>query len=189
MDVIRDCTGGQGAELVFIYEFSKNDHDTAQRYGCAPSRQCADFMDNFVHGDRYSMVVAISISGYNAVHSVLGSFDSDQFRNFSVEQVVHQSFRVHTLSPLIQYWIAPWNECPAWRKECYGNGQLLDPPILSWSISSVLITPPPIPTRLWESSRNPGLQLDSYWSPVQILESSWISTNFPRTIRFLQNLT
>jgi len=29
MDVIQDCTGGQGAELVFIDEFSKNNHDTA----------------------------------------------------------------------------------------------------------------------------------------------------------------
>ena len=91
MDVIRDCTGGWGAELVFINEFSKNDHDTARCYGQAPSGQRADFIDNFVHGDRYSTVVAISISGYDAVHSVLGSFDSDQFRDFIVEQVVHQN--------------------------------------------------------------------------------------------------
>ena len=90
-DVIRDCTGGWGAELVFINEFSKNDHDTARCYGQAPSGQRADFIDNFVHGDRYSTVVAISISGYDAVHSVLGSFDSDQFRDFIVEQVVHQN--------------------------------------------------------------------------------------------------
>ena len=36
MDVIRDCTGGRGVELVFIDEFSKNDHDTARRYRCTP---------------------------------------------------------------------------------------------------------------------------------------------------------
>ena len=91
MDVIRDCTGGQGAELVFIDKFSKNDHDTARRYGQAPSGQHADFIDNFVRGDRYSTVVVISISGYDAVHSVLGSFDSDQFHDSIVEQVVRQN--------------------------------------------------------------------------------------------------
>ena len=87
MDVIRDCTGGQGVELVFIDKFSKNNHDTARRYGHTPSGQRADFIDNFVHGDQYSTVAAI-ISGYDVVHSVLGSFDSDQFCDFIVEQVV-----------------------------------------------------------------------------------------------------
>ena len=89
MDVIRDCTGGWGVELVFIDEFSKNDHDTAQHYGRAPSGQRADFIDNFVRGDQYSTVAVISISGYDAPHSVLGSFDSDQFCDFIIEQVVH----------------------------------------------------------------------------------------------------
>ena len=88
MDVIRDCTGGQGVELVPIDEFSKNNHDTAQHYGHAHSGQCADFIDNFVCGDQYSTVAVISISGYDVVHSVLGSFDSDQFCDFIVEQVV-----------------------------------------------------------------------------------------------------
>ena len=91
MDVIWDCTGGRGAELVFIDKFSKNDHDTAWCYRRAPSGQHADFINNFVHGDQYSTVVVISISGYDAVHSVLGSFDSDQFRDFIVEQVVCQN--------------------------------------------------------------------------------------------------
>jgi len=88
MDVIQDCTGGQGMELVFIDEFSKNDHDTACRYGRAPSGQHADFIDNFVHGDRYSTVAALTISGYDAIRTVLGSFDSEQFRDYIVEQVV-----------------------------------------------------------------------------------------------------
>ena len=97
MDVIRDCTGGRGVELVFIDEFSKNDHDTAWRYGRAPSGQRADFINNFVRGDRYSTVAAISISGYDVVHSVLGSFDSDQFCDFIVEQVVRPTKFMHFL--------------------------------------------------------------------------------------------
>lgn len=30
MEVIRDHSGGQGEELVFVDEMSKNDHDTAR---------------------------------------------------------------------------------------------------------------------------------------------------------------
>ena len=67
MAVIQDCTGGQGIELVFIDEFSKNDHDTARRYGCTPSGQRADFIDNFVRGERYSTVAALTISGYDVI--------------------------------------------------------------------------------------------------------------------------
>jgi len=89
MGVIQDCTGGQGVELVFIDEFSKNDHDTAHCYGHAPSGQCADFIDNFIHSNRYSMVVAHTISGYEAICTVLGLFDSEQFQDYIVKQVVH----------------------------------------------------------------------------------------------------
>jgi len=55
---------------------------------------CADFVDNFVWGDRYSMVAAITTSSYISVHVVLGSFDMLEFCDFIMEQVVGSQFNV-----------------------------------------------------------------------------------------------
>ena len=71
---------------MLIDEFNKNNH--AQHYGCAPSGQCTDFVENFMHGDWYSMLAEISISGYDVVCSVLRLYNSDQFQDFIIEQVV-----------------------------------------------------------------------------------------------------
>jgi hypothetical protein len=48
----------------------------------------ADFIDNFVRGDRYSLLAAITTDGYVACRAVLGSFDSVEFYDFVAEQVV-----------------------------------------------------------------------------------------------------
>ncbi|KAG2351430.1 hypothetical protein BDR07DRAFT_1319566, partial [Suillus spraguei] len=39
----------------------------------------AALTDVFVHGDRYSLVAAITTEGYMAAHAVEGSFDSESF--------------------------------------------------------------------------------------------------------------
>ena len=88
MDVIQDHSAGRGEEFVFVDETSKNDHDTARRYGRALRGQRADFVDNFVRGDRYSLVAAITIEGYLATRVVPGSFDAPEFQDFIVEQIV-----------------------------------------------------------------------------------------------------
>jgi transposase len=77
--VIRDHAAGDGEEFVFVDEMSKNDHDTARQYGRSLPGERADFIDNFVRGDRYSMVAAITIDGYVATHVVPGSFNAEEF--------------------------------------------------------------------------------------------------------------
>jgi transposase len=88
LEVIHDHSAGLGEEFVFVDEMSKNDHDTARRYGLAMSGERADFIDNFVRGDRYSMVAAITTDGYVATRVVLGSFNAVEFRDYITEQVV-----------------------------------------------------------------------------------------------------
>ena len=48
LDIVHDYSGGDGEEFVFVDEMSKNDHDTARRYGRSLSGQRADFVDKFV---------------------------------------------------------------------------------------------------------------------------------------------
>lgn len=87
--IIEDHSNGQGEEFIFIDEMSKNDHDTARRYGRSLSGERADFVDNFVRGDRYSMVAAITVEGYMSTRVIPGSFDAVEFRDYIVEQIVH----------------------------------------------------------------------------------------------------
>ena len=79
--VIQDHAAGNGEEFVFVDEMRKNDHDT-MRYGRSLSGEQADFIDNFVHGNRYSMVAAITFDGYIAIRVVPGSFNAEEFRDY-----------------------------------------------------------------------------------------------------------
>jgi hypothetical protein len=90
IDMVRDHSDGQGAEFIFVDEMSKNDHSTACRYGRSLSGECADFIDNFVHSDWYSLVAAIIVEGYVAAQVVAGSYDAVEFYDFIAEQVVCQ---------------------------------------------------------------------------------------------------
>jgi transposase len=92
METVRDHSGGRGDEFVFLDEMSKNDHDTARRYGLAMRGQRAEFVDNFVRGDRYSLVAAITTQGYIATRVIPGSYDSVEFFDFVAEQVVSQYY-------------------------------------------------------------------------------------------------
>jgi transposase len=88
LNVVHDYSGGDGEEFVFVDEMSKNDHNTARRYGRSLSGQQADFIDNFVRGERYSLVSAITTDGYIAVRVIPGSFNANEFRDYITEQVV-----------------------------------------------------------------------------------------------------
>jgi len=79
---------GHGREFVVVDEMSKNDHSTARCYGYALTGERAELVDVFVRGDHYSLVAALTISGYIAAHVVPGSFDGSSFYNFIVEEVV-----------------------------------------------------------------------------------------------------
>jgi hypothetical protein len=99
--VIQDHAAGDGEEFVFVDEMTKNDHYTARRYGRSLPGERADFIDNFVRGDRYSMVAAITIDGYIATRVVPGSFNAEEFRDYITEQVV--SVASHIGGPVIYY--------------------------------------------------------------------------------------
>jgi hypothetical protein len=71
-------------------EMSKNDHNTAQQYGRSMSSECADFADNLVQGDHYSMVVALTIDRYIVAEVVAESYNTDLFYEFVQEKVVRQ---------------------------------------------------------------------------------------------------
>lgn len=75
-----------------IDESSKNDHTYGRRYGRSPLGQRADISAPFIHGERYSMIAAMSKKGYLAVRVVPGSVDSFGFFYFIVEDVVSPFF-------------------------------------------------------------------------------------------------
>jgi len=89
-----------GSQFICLDETSKNEHTYARRYGRAYSGDRAELKDVFVHGDRYSLVAALTVDGYIAAHAVPGSFDSIDFLEFVQEQVVWLLF---TYSPFADY--------------------------------------------------------------------------------------
>ena len=59
----------------------------------------ADFIDNFVHGDRYSMVAGITTDGYVSTYVIPGSFNAQEFRDYITEQVVGiKRYLIHILN-------------------------------------------------------------------------------------------
>ena len=85
---IRHGFSGSGDEFVVVDESSKNEHTLTRRYGRAPIGQDAILTAPFVRGDRYSLVAAMSKTGYLAYHVVPGSLDSYEFFDFIVKEVV-----------------------------------------------------------------------------------------------------
>jgi len=101
---IQNDFSGTGGEFVAIDESSKNEHDVARRYG-----RPADLIDPFIHGEHYSLVAALSKTGYLATRVVPGSLNSFSF-DFIVEDVVSY-FLTGGLSVLItRLVIAPADE-------------------------------------------------------------------------------
>lgn len=85
---IRNDFSGTGDEFVTVDELSKNKHDVAWHYGCAPLGHSADFTDPFTQGEHFSLVAAMSKRGYIATHVIPGSLDSFAFFDFIVEDVI-----------------------------------------------------------------------------------------------------
>ena len=79
-------------QLVMVDETSKDDRTIYRHYGRAPAGHHATIHANFVRGDRYSMVAALSMDGYEALSVVPGSVDGEAFFDFIVNDLV-RSFR------------------------------------------------------------------------------------------------
>jgi transposase len=75
-------------QLVMIDETSKDDRTIYRHYGRAPSNHRATVSANFVRGERYSMVAALSVDGYETMRVVPGSLDGEAFFDFIVNDVV-----------------------------------------------------------------------------------------------------
>jgi hypothetical protein len=77
-----------GHQLVMVNETSKDDRMIYRHYGYAPAGRRATIHANFVRGEHYSIVAALSMDGYEAMAVVPGSVDGESFYNFIVDNVV-----------------------------------------------------------------------------------------------------
>lgn len=112
-DIICDHSAGWGKEFVFVDEMSKNDHNTAWQYGLAIAGDHADFIDNFVHGDRYSMVAGITTDGYVSTCVIPGSFNAQEFFDYITEQVVgSKAISYIFVSDIFPQWLPEMNLYP-----------------------------------------------------------------------------
>jgi transposase len=98
-------------QLVMVDETSKDDRTIYRHYGRAPASHRATIQANFVRGERYSMVAAMSLDGYEALSVVPGSVDGEAFFDFIVNDVVRLvSFRVSQY--LISFQLPKMNPYP-----------------------------------------------------------------------------
>jgi hypothetical protein len=70
--------------IITVDESSKDDQTIFWKYGCAPHGQCATIDADFVHGERYSVLAAMSVDVYVGMRAVPGSVDEDEFFDFIV---------------------------------------------------------------------------------------------------------
>ena len=81
------------AEMVIsVDESSKDDRTIYRHYGRAPHGQRPTIYANFVRGERWSILPALTIDGYLALEVIQGSIDSILFYDFIVEKVVSRTF-------------------------------------------------------------------------------------------------
>jgi transposase len=80
------------SQMIFVDETSKDERTIYRHYGRSITGGRATISANFVRGERYSMVAALSLDGYEAVDVVPGSVDGEGFLNFIVDDVVRRMF-------------------------------------------------------------------------------------------------
>ena len=74
--------------IVAIDESSKDDHTLYHNYRRSLSRMHATSNTQFIHGDWYSLIVAMSVDEYAATWVVNGSVNTTEFFDFIVSEVV-----------------------------------------------------------------------------------------------------
>lgn len=83
------------SQMVFVDETSKDDRTIYRHYGRSVVGRRATINANFMRGERYSLVAALSLDGYEAVRAVLGSVDGEEFLDFIVNEVVRCMFYIY----------------------------------------------------------------------------------------------
>jgi hypothetical protein len=99
-----------GCQLVMVDETSKDDQTIYCHYGYAPAGRRATVHANFMRGEHYSMVAALSMDGYEAMAVVPGSVDGESFYNFIVDDVVSFLLVIRDIQMTEVYWVAAENE-------------------------------------------------------------------------------
>jgi transposase len=112
------------SQMVFVDETSKDDRTIYRHYGRSVSGTRATISANFVRGERYSMVAALSLDGYEAVDVVPGSVDGGDFLDFIVNNVVRCMFYLFGL--LLNHLPAAEDESLPTGQEYFDSGQLRD---------------------------------------------------------------
>ena len=79
-------------QVVTADETSKDDRTIFRRWGRSPLGNQATIDADFVRGERFSIVAAITVDGYIGTCVVPGSVDGDEFFDFIVEDVVCHCF-------------------------------------------------------------------------------------------------
>jgi hypothetical protein len=80
------------SQMVFVDETSKDDRTVYRHYGRSIAGRRATISANFMRGERYSLVAALSLGGYEAVRVVPGSVDGEEFLDYIVNDVVRHLF-------------------------------------------------------------------------------------------------
>ena len=76
------------SQMIFVDETSKDERTIYWHYGRAVAGRRVTISADFVRGEQYSMVAALSLDGYEAVRVVPGFVDGEEFLNFIVDDVV-----------------------------------------------------------------------------------------------------
>lgn len=74
--------------IITADESSKDDHTIFHKQGHVPKGHCAIIDADFVRGDRYSLLAAISVDGFVGTNVLPGSVDGDEFFDFIVKEIV-----------------------------------------------------------------------------------------------------
>ncbi len=78
------------SQMVFVDETSKDNRTIYRHYGHTMVGHRASIIANFVREDWFSMVAALLLDGYEAVHVFEGFLDGEDFLDFIVNDVVHR---------------------------------------------------------------------------------------------------
>ncbi|CAK5279006.1 unnamed protein product, partial [Mycena citricolor] len=76
--------------MVTVDESSKDGRTIYRKRGRAPAGQRGLLEADFVRGERYSILAAMSVDGYVGTQIVSGSVDGDEFFDFIVEDILPQ---------------------------------------------------------------------------------------------------
>ena len=116
------------AQTVWTDESSKDDRTIYRHYGWAATGEHAVIDMQFVRRQHYSILLAMTIDGYIAVHIISRSVEGKEFFDFIIDDVVCG----HVLaSPAVNHGpiisLAPAHESLPWRPQHPYSGQLCYP--------------------------------------------------------------